>query len=387
MKAKSLRTLINIQSNSRIFFLGATVIVIFLFSPFGGTKGYSQDIHFSQFYQAPLQVNPSLTGVFNGDVRACVNYKDQWGSINKNAGSYITTSSNSTATFRTYGFAFDAGLFKKKWQNSYLGAGLFVYSDKAGDAKMGTTKADISLSSILLVAEGHMVTMGIQGGYGQRNVDVNNPNLRWESQYQNETYNKNLASGETVAYEPFGFADFSLGASWNYGSDESAIFKNNKFRANAGVAYHHLNRPKQQFNMAEKLNAKMVAHGGLYLGMSNSNMALLPSVIYFQQGNLRETNFGALIRYTLVESSKYTGIMKESALYLGGYYRLGDAFIPSMMIDFSNFNLGLTYDINVSKLKTATNAKGGLEISLRFISPNPFNYKYGKARSKSVRFL
>lgn len=340
------------------------------------SRGWAQDIHFSQFYQAPMQVNPSLTGVFNGDIRAGINYKDQWKSI-----------SGSDPTYRTYALSFDAGLFKKKWQNSYLGAGLFVYSDKAGDAKMGTTKADISISSILLVAEGHMITAGVQGGYAQKTVDINNSDLRWESQYVNETYTPGISSGETVNYEPFGFADFSLGASWNYGSDESSIFKNNKFRANAGFAYHHLNRPKQQFNAAEKLYSKMVAHGGLYLGLSNSNMAVLPSVIYFQQGNLRETNFGALLRYTLVESSKYTGIMKESAFYLGGYYRLGDAFIPSVMIDFSNFTLGVTYDINVSKLKAATNARGGTEISLRFISPNPFNYKYGKARSKSVRFL
>lgn len=336
----------------------------------------AQDIHFSQFYQSPLQVNPSLTGVFNGDFRASVNYKDQWKSITE-----------TNPTYRTYAISLDGGLFKKRWQNSYLGAGLFVYSDKAGDANMGTTKADFSLSSILLVAEGHMVTIGLQGGYAQRTVDVNNPELRWESQYQNETYTPGIASGETVAYAPFGFADFSLGASWNYGSDESAIFKNNKFRANAGVAYHHLNQPTQKFNVSEKLYSKIVGHAGLYIGMSNSNIAVLPSAIYFQQGNLRETNFGALVRYTLVESSKYTGIMKESAFYLGGYYRLGDAFIPSMMIDFSNFNMGVTYDINISKLKTATNAKGGMEVSLRFITPNPFNYKFGKARSKSVRFL
>lgn len=353
-----------------LLFTAISALIIFF------DDSFAQDIHFSQFYQTPMQVNPSLTGVFNGDIRACINYKDQWKSIN-----------GSNPTYRTYALGFDAGLFKKKWQNSYLGAGLFVYSDKAGDAGMGTTKADLSLSSILLVAEGHMVTLGLQGGYAQKNVDVNNPNLRWESQYVNDVYTQTLGSGETVGYEPFNFADFSVGASWNYGSDESAIFKNNKFRANAGVAYHHLNRPKLQYHIAEKLYSKMVAHGGLYLGLMNSNMALLPSVIYWQQGNLRETNFGTMLRYTLVESSKYTGIMKESALYLGGYYRLGDAIIPSMMIDFSSFTLGVTYDINVSKLKAATNARGGMEISLRFISPNPFNYKYGKARSKSVRFL
>ncbi|MFH1322164.1 MAG: type IX secretion system membrane protein PorP/SprF [Bacteroidota bacterium] len=40
---------------------------------------YSQDIHFSQFYQTPLIINPALTGSFNGQVRVLMNYKDQWG--------------------------------------------------------------------------------------------------------------------------------------------------------------------------------------------------------------------------------------------------------------------------------------------------------------------
>lgn len=362
-------------------------MILFLMSYILHCTSFAQDIHFSQFNQSPLQVNPALTGVFNGNLRASINYKDQWGSINKNGGSFTTSSPLGSATYRTSAFSFDAGLFKEKWKNSYLGAGLFIYSDKAGDAKMGMTKADISLSSILLVAEGHMITVGIQGGYGQRSANVNNPDLRWESQYQNGTYYQSSSSGETVNYEPFGFADFSLGASWNYGSDESSVFKNNKFRANAGFAYHHLNQPRHQFNVSEKLHSKMVGHGGLYIGLSNSNIAILPSVLFFQQGKSQQTNTGALIRYTLVESSKYTGIMKESAFYLGGYYRFRDAFIPSMMIDFSSFTLGLTYDINISKLKTATRTQGGFEISLRFITPNPFNYKYGRERSKSVRFL
>lgn len=343
---------------------------------FGLWKCSAQDIHFSQFYQTPLLVNPSLTGVFNGDMRAGINYKDQWKSIQGNVPAY-----------RTYSLSFDAGLFKKKWANSYLGAGINVFSDKAGDTKMGTTHADLLLSSILVIADGHQVSLGVQGGYAQRYANLNNPDLRWETQFQNEVYLQNVASGEPISYEPFTFADFSAGASWNYGSEETSIFKNNRFRANAGFAWHHLNKPAQQFYRSEKLNSKIVAHGGMYFGLSNSNMAVLPSVIYLQQGPAREINGGAFLRYTLTESSKYTGIMKESAFYLGGYYRLGDAFIPSVMIEFENYALGLTYDVNISKLRAATNAKGGVEISLRFSTPNPFTYKYGKARSKSVRFL
>ncbi len=37
-----------------------------------------QDIHHSQFYTSPLNLNPGLTGVFNGDQRLSLNYRRQW---------------------------------------------------------------------------------------------------------------------------------------------------------------------------------------------------------------------------------------------------------------------------------------------------------------------
>jgi hypothetical protein len=52
-----------------------------------------------------------------------------------------------------------------------------------------------------------------------------------------------------------------------------------------------------------------------------------------------------------------------------------DAFIPVLSIEFGQYTMGISYDINVSKLKTASSGRGGLELSIRFVSPNPFVYK------------
>ena len=41
----------------------------------------AQDVHFSQFFEAPLLRNPSLAGLFNGDIRVQGVYRDQWNSI------------------------------------------------------------------------------------------------------------------------------------------------------------------------------------------------------------------------------------------------------------------------------------------------------------------
>src|SRR5918993_1104384 len=44
-------------------------------------QSFAQDIHFSQFYEAPLLRNPSLAGIFTGDIRVQAVYRDQWNSV------------------------------------------------------------------------------------------------------------------------------------------------------------------------------------------------------------------------------------------------------------------------------------------------------------------
>ncbi len=54
------------------------VYLCFALLSFGGA---AQDIHFSEFYNTPLQLNPSYTGFFNGDYRFTAIYRDQWSTI------------------------------------------------------------------------------------------------------------------------------------------------------------------------------------------------------------------------------------------------------------------------------------------------------------------
>ena len=51
----------------------------------------AQDIHFSQLFETPLLRNPSLAGIFEGDIRIQGVYRDQWTSF---ANGYRTGSFN-----------------------------------------------------------------------------------------------------------------------------------------------------------------------------------------------------------------------------------------------------------------------------------------------------
>jgi len=101
-------------------------------------------------------------------------------------------------------------------------------------------------------------------------------------------------------------------------------------------------------------------------------------LLFARQDPAQELNIGTMVRYQLKESSKHTGNIKGVAVSFGGYYRAGDAFIPAFMLEVANFALGVSYDVNVSGLTKASNGKGGMEISLRFINPSPFRKSLSK---------
>ena len=48
-----------------------------------------------------------------------------------------------------------------------------------------------------------------------------------------------------------------------------------------------------------------------------------------------------------------------------------------MWFEIGNFEFGISYDLNVSQLRASSNMRGGMELSLRFVNPNPFSYGKG----------
>ena len=61
-------------------------------------------------------------------------------------------------------------------------------------------------------------------------------------------------------------------------------------------------------------------------------------------------------------------------VYLGTWVRFNDAIIPYIGLEFGEFHLGASYDVNTSSLKPASNVRGGGEISLiyirKYVDPN-----------------
>jgi hypothetical protein len=84
----------------------------------------AQDLHFSQFFEAPLYRNPALAGIVAADVRVQTIYRSQWNSI---ANAYKTTSLNAEYKLPVSG-------------DDFLTIGAQVFHDKAGTTNLTTTQ-------------------------------------------------------------------------------------------------------------------------------------------------------------------------------------------------------------------------------------------------------
>lgn len=331
--------------------------------------GHAQDVHFTMFHAAPTVLNPGAAGLFNGTFRASTNFKTQWGSISN--------------PYQTYSFTADGNFFQNRGGTAYLGAAIAAYRDVAGTTKFGTTKINASLSGIINMDANNLVAVGLTGGWAQRSFSPGD--LQWDEQFNGQSFDPNLPSNETYGFNSSTFIDFATGVMWQYGTSASTITSFDKFHAQAGIAYHHLARPKfdTYYGNTDKLYGKFVIHGDMHFSASSySKWAYRPRFSAFFQGPSREVNLGLMCRYLISEGSKYTGFNKGLAISAGGYYRVGDAISPSVELEIAGFTIGYSYDFTLSALRMANSGLGGSEFFIKFQNPNPF-FKF--SRTPSIR--
>jgi type IX secretion system PorP/SprF family membrane protein len=315
-------------------------IILFLFM-FSMSFAHAQDIHYSQFNASPQNLNPAQTGLFDGDWRFVGNFRSQWSVI--------------PVPYRTFSIAADTRL-KTKLENDVPAVGLQVNTDKSGDSKFTTTQIFVSGAYVKKLNKDstHFVSLGIQPGVTTKSFNV--AALTFDNQYDGDAYNASLASGENFPKTRMTYLDLGAGLGYLWR-------KNHRTLVNVGVSTLHLNRPKQSFfnNDDIRLDMKTCLSGIAEFPVA-AQLDLLPSVMYQRQGKFQETVVGLFGKYHLKPVNGMT-----TAVSLGGFYRMKDAFILVANMDYKNFNVGFSYDVNTSKLIEATNRRGGFEISVIYI--------------------
>lgn len=335
----------------------------------------AQDIHFSQFFEDPSNLNPALIGAVNA-TRGALNYKDQWRSVTT---PYQTVAGSYEMRFNTNEWEkVPAKTEVYKLAQKRMAGGISFFSDRAGDGNMGLSQVQLSLSSAVPLSSRSVLSVGLQGGYSQRSVNYSK--LIFPEQYNGTGYDPTSSTGENFGNGVFYHADFAGGLLYAYNKKESKISANDQFKCFAGVSIYHFNRPRQSFlDNGERMYARQMIHANFEKGFKQTNVSILPSFMVALQGPSKEIIFGGMVKYKLRNDTKYTGFIRGSNLLLGAYYRNSDALIACFQMEFGNYGLGFSYDINTSPLHTASNFRGGFEIMLKFVTPNPFLYQ---ARSR-----
>jgi type IX secretion system PorP/SprF family membrane protein len=315
----------------------------------------AQDIHFSQFGLTPLIQNPALAGTHD-KIRANINYRDQWRSV---ATPYATVQASA-----------DMALTRITNQSGFWAAGFNLFHDKAGESEMSSFQGNLSVAYHVYCNDHSTLGAGITGGFAQRSVNFDQ--LQWGSQFDGYAYDPSLLPGDVQGSEKTTYSDLGAGVVWNYIRGEKYLTGNDHLHATFGVAVLHPHRPAYSFNDAnEKLQVKWVAHGQTLIGISNSSWSLKPGFIFYQQGKSSEITAGSMFRFMLSDESNYTGFEQGKAISAGIHYRFNDALIASLNLELGRWEIGMSYDINLSSLDVASSGRGGFEIGIGFMMDNP----------------
>ncbi|MFL5753720.1 MAG: PorP/SprF family type IX secretion system membrane protein, partial [Bacteroidia bacterium] len=263
----------------------------------------AQDIHFSQFNEAPLLVNPANTGLFDGYSRANLNYRNQWSS----AGS----------PFKTMAASFDSEIGLKKNKGAFLGLGGFVFQDKAGAANWSRFNFDMFVNGIVKVGKASHLAAAIGGGYVQNSADFNK--LTFGNQYNGDSFSTDLPSQETIVFRKYNYADVAAGLNFEFDKALIGFDRNTLYAFKIGVAAYHLNRPHMQYatSSKERMDPRYVANMSARFDFKGTKLSFVPSAIYQMQGQASELNAGGFLKMRFIDQTKITGTKHESSVYIG----------------------------------------------------------------------
>ncbi|WP_339702943.1 type IX secretion system membrane protein PorP/SprF [Algoriphagus aquimarinus] len=302
----------------------------------------AQDIQYSQFYAAPLYLNPAMTGA-SEMTQIGVNYRNQWPGLDQ--------------SFNSYSAYADHYIF-----SANSGVGLIVNRSEQSMANLSMTEIGATYSYRMRLGFRSFLRMGGQVSYMDR--DAYFGDMVFGSQINDQTGAVGGTSGESlgdgISHQ---FMDYSFGMVYH---NENIWF---------GLAGHHLTQPNISFIDGEnsKLPIKVSAHGGVKFDLSGGTSSqllnqrtgtreLTLAFNYKNQGAFSQLDMGAQINIQpLVLGVWYRGIPVQKDDIPNH-----EAIIGLVGISLGGgLDIGYSHDFTLSSLGNA-NTGGAHEISLRF---------------------
>lgn len=356
----------------KLYRMKKSLYSLLLILSFGGV--FAQDPHLTQWYMAPLYLNPAMTGAFDGNFRFAGLFRGQWGAVLEN---------ESVPMYRTYTFSADFRTNKGFAKGDAFGFGASFLSDQAGDANFGYDVFQLGIAYHKSL--NRKATNFLALGFSSQIFDqtLNPAALQFGSQWDSQigAFNPALPSNETITARVF-YWDVDAGLLWYMKlGRRSDVY--------LGAAMFHINQPNISMlgDKAVDLNTKYVAHGGIRFPLGG-RFDLQPKFIFLYQGKSIENMLAADFRILMDERDPQGANFRIGAMMrlVGGDPSApwqGEAISPESVsltagVDWLGFSLGIAYDFTVSELITGDESRGGFEIGLTYIG------KWNKRKPQTI---
>lgn len=302
----------------------------------------AQDMHFTQFYNSPLYLNPAFTGA-NVCSRLSVTYRNQWPGIK--------------TAYRTYMVTGDHYL-----QKQHVGIGIICGVDQAGSGDLKTTVITPSIAYETRINRAIGLRFGMQPGAVIKSINFNK--LIFGDQI-GRGGNANPSSVTTLESPAQNITFFDLAA--------GALIYSQK--AWGGISVWHLTQPNESmFSTTEvKLPIKYSLHGGHKFILDDDKDEVQRKSLtvvghYRGQKEFDQLDVGVYYtQYVINLGLWYRGIPVLKA-YKPGYSN-NDAIALIIGVSEDRFNFGYSYDITISKLIGLTRGAHELTLSYQFCNP------------------
>ncbi len=300
-----------------------------------------QDINFAQFYDLPLLRNPALAGIFTGDIRITSAYRSQWQSV--------------TVPYKTIGLGIE--LKKAVGQsNDFITYGVQVTNDVAGDSKLSRTQVFPVFNYHKALSEENdtYISAGIMAGPVMQRFDPSK--LQFDDQFVGGAYSESNPTRQTFTNTSLTYWDPAAGLCFSSVLGTSTSYY-------IGVGLFHFTKPRVAFQPENdiRLNPKYVVNAGFSAAMNEENRIIFYAD-YFMQGGSRQGQGGLLFNHDLMQRNEN----EKLGISAGMFYRMKDALMPVVKLDCYKMSIGITYEINTSKLKSASQYRGGYEVTLSY---------------------
>lgn len=319
----------------------------------------AQDLHFSQYYNAPLLVNPANTG-FNPDYdyRAGGNYRNQWANVG-----------NPYKTMSVWG---DTKLFTNRFEDGWMGVGVSLLKDVAGSGSLSSTRGYATVAWHQMLGYNSLLSGGFGLGFVSKRIDISK--LSFDDQWNGSFFDVTIPSNEPFAYSQSTYLDLQMGLNYAYFASENVYF-------NAGISIMHINTPRESFFDASVSDNRVPRR---FTAFVNSNIKIQdlwivnPNLYVSKMGNAWETVVGFNANRDLTGDG-------SNQLVLGLYYRNKDALIPMIGYEVNDLRITVNYDATVSSLGSLNGTRGAYELSI--VKSGIFPSSAGRSvRCPTVRF-